>query len=97
MENYIEKLKQAVSDAFKDASDKYTIDKMVEINSLLANVESENSQLASKNQELAAAYKDAVIHPGIKKEQEPEVTTIQQAPEIRFEDYLAKAITKGEN
>lgn len=92
--SYLDDLKKAVSDAFKDASDKETIDKIVEINSLIANVESENSQLASKNKELAAAYKDAVIHPGIKKEQEPEVTTIQQAPEIRFEDYLTKAINK---
>lgn len=96
MENYIEKLKQAVSDAFSNASDKETIDKVVEINSLLANVESENSQLAEKNKELAAAYKDAVIHPGIKKEAEPEVTTIKTQPEIRFEDFLAKAIEKGE-
>ena len=97
MENYLEKLKQAVSEAFQDASDRSTIDKMVEINSLISQVETENSQLASKNKELAAAYKDAVIHPGIKTEKEPEVTTIESAPEVRFEDYLRQAMTKKEN
>lgn len=97
MENYLEKLKQAVSEAFQDASDRSTIDKMVEINSLISQVETENSQLASKNKELAAAYKDAVIHPGIKTEKEPEVTTIESAPEVRFEDFLRQAMTNKEN
>lgn len=90
MENYLDQLKQAVSEAFKDASDKSTIDKMVNINSLIANVEEENSQLAIKNKELAAAYKDAVIHPGIKKEAEEEVTTIQTPVELNFNDFLDK-------
>lgn len=97
MENYLEKLKQAVSEAFQDASDRSTIDKMVEINSLISQIETENGQLASKNKELAAAYKDAVIHPGIKTEKEPEVTTIESAPEVRFEDFLRQAMTKKEN
>lgn len=95
MENYLEKLKLAVSEAFQDASDKSTIDKMVEINSLISQVEAENGQLASKNKELAAAYKDAVIHPGIKTEKEPEVTTIETAPEVRFEDYLRQAMEQA--
>lgn len=97
MENYLEKLKKSVSEAFQDASDRSTIDKMVEINSLISQVEHENSQLASKNKELAAAYKDAVIHPGIKTEKEPEITTIESAPEVRFEDFLKQAMTKKEN
>ena len=42
--SYIEELKKAVSDAFKDASDKESIDKMVSINSLIASVESENER-----------------------------------------------------
>lgn len=92
--SYLEELKKAVSEAFKDASDKDTIDRMVSINSLIANVEEENSQLADKNKELAAAYKDAVIHPGIKTTPEKDVTTIETAQMPRFEDYLNKA--KGE-
>ncbi len=92
--SYIEDLKKAVSEAFKDASDKDTIDRMVSINSLIANVEEENSQLADKNKELAAAYKDAVIHPGIKTTPEKDVTTIETPQMPRFEDYLNKA--KGE-
>lgn len=92
--SYLDELKKAVSEAFKDASDKDTIDRMVSINSLIANVEEENSQLANKNKELAAAYKDAVIHPGIKDKPEKDVTTIETAQAPRFEDYLAKA--KGE-
>lgn len=95
--DYIEELKKAVSDAFKDASDKETIDKMVSINSLIANVESENETLCSKNKELIAAYKEAVTHPGIKQEKEPEPTDLPPAVEPpSFESFLAKAINKGE-
>lgn len=94
MESYLNQLKQAVSEAFKDASDKSTIDQMVNINSLISQVENENSQLANKNKELAAAYKDAVIHPGIKQDAEPEVTTIPVQQEVKFEDFLKAVINK---
>lgn len=94
MDNYIDKLKQAVNDAFKDASEKSAIDQMVSINSLIAQVESENESLCAKNKELIAAYKEAVIHPGIKKEPEQEVTQVpvQEMPD--FDKILADAIAK---
>lgn len=95
--SYIEELKKAVSDAFKDASDKESIDKMVSINSLIASVESENERLCDKNRELAAAYKEAVIHPGIAKEAAPEPSDVpQEAKAPDFGEFLAKAIAKGE-
>ena len=94
--SYLDDLKKAVSDAFANASDKETVDKMVSINSLIANVESENKALCDKNKELIAAYKDAVLHPGISEKQpEPsDVPPVIEAP--KFEDFLAKAINKGE-
>lgn len=94
--SYLDDLKKAVSDAFKDASDKETVDKMVSINSLIANVESENKALCDKNKELISAYKDAVLHPGISKEKEPEPTDVPPVADApKFEDFLAKAIEDG--
>lgn len=92
---YLEQLKQAVSDAFKDASDKDTVDKIVSINSLIASIDSENKQLCDKNRELIAAYKDAVLHPGVTKENEPEPTDIPAEPTLDFSDFLAKAMKEN--
>lgn len=94
--SYLDDLKKAVSDAFKDASDKETIDKMVSINSLIANVESENKALCDKNKELISAYKDAVLHPGISNEKDPEPTDVPPAVEApSFDSFLAKAMNDG--
>ena len=50
-----------------------------------------------KTRELAAAYKEAVIHPGIAKEAAPEPSDVpQEAKAPDFGEFLAKAIAKGE-
>lgn len=77
---YLEQLKQVVADAFKDASDKSTIDKMVAINSLIDNATKENAELMDKNKDLIAAYKDAVMHPAIGKESTADDPTRVETP-----------------
>ena len=95
--SYLDDLKKAVSEAFKDATDKSTIDQIVTINSLIQNIESENKVLMDKNAELASAYRQAVLYPGVKNEKDSEPTDVPPIIEApKFEDFLAKAINKGE-
>ena len=87
--NYIDQLKQCVAEAFKDATDKKAIDQMANINAAIQGVENENATLMSKNQELIAAYKQAVLHPGISKTPDADPTQVpedQKAPD--FADFV---------
>ena len=62
-----EGLKKAVSDAFKNATEKTEIDKLAAINKAIADSESEAKKLEDDNKELKDAYLDAITHPGISK------------------------------
>lgn len=88
MPSYLEQLKKAVADAFQDASDKATVDKMVQINAIVDNVERENAALQSKNHELLTAYKEVVAHPGVSLK-EPMGVTDQPKASGDFADFLA--------
>lgn len=92
---YYEQLKQAVTAAFKDATDKETVDKMVSIQAAMEGLEQEQADLVKKNHELLTAYKEAVAHPGVTK-QEPEDPTkvTEPTPLPDFADILAKTISK---
>ena len=92
---YLEQLKQAVADAFKDASDKETVDRMVSIQAAMDGVEQENAELAKKNHELLTAYKEAVAHPGISTVKADDATTVKAEPKLGdFSDYVLQAIDK---
>lgn len=84
---YLEQLKKAVAEAFEGASDKATVDKMVNIQTAIKDVEQENIDLIAKNHELLTAYKEAIAHPGISKERPKDETTVEGS--FTFEDYLA--------
>lgn len=92
---YMEQLKQAVADAFKDATDKDTVDRMVSIQAAMEGLEQEQTDLAKKNHELLTAYKEAVAHPGVSNVKEQDVTTVPETPSMpSFEDFLQQAINK---
>lgn len=90
--NYYEQLKQAVTAAFKDATDKETVDKMVSIQAAMEGLEQEQADLVKKNHELLTAYKEAVAHPGITKEPQPDVTTVKENSVPDFADILAQTL-----
>ena len=93
--NYLDELKKRVAEAFKDATEKADIDNLSAINTTIGLVETEQNQLMAKNKELIAAYKDAVMHPGVSKQAEKEPTDVppvQQAPD--FADFVAQAMSK---
>lgn len=90
--NYLEQLKQLVSSAFADAESKEDIDKCSQIEQAIKAVESEQTELMEKNKELISAYKDAVMHPGVSKEKEPEPTTLKTPQSLSFEDFVASQI-----
>ena len=93
--NYLDELKQRVAEAFKDATEKKDIDNMSKINTAIERISEEQDQLMAKNKELIAAYKDAVMHPGVSKQAEKEPTDVppvQQAPD--FADFVAQAMSK---
>ena len=92
--NYLDELKQAVAAAFKDAEDKNMIDAQVNINSAVKKAEDEYAQLAAKNKELIAAYKDAVLHPGITDKAPKDTTEIIEEPDLDFADFVAKELDK---
>lgn len=95
MSNYLEALKQAVAEAFKGASDKETVDRMVSIQAAMDGVQQEHDDLAKKNHELLTAYKEAVAHPGVTTQKEPDVTTVKETPEpLSFEDIVLQTISK---
>ena len=92
--SYLEELKKAVAAAFKDAEDKNSIDAQVAINSAVKKAEDEYAQLAAKNKELIAAYKDAVLHPGI-IDKAPEDTTAMKMETIPdFADFVSQELNK---
>lgn len=90
--SYLDELKKAVAAVFESAEDKKTVDQMVNINSLIKSAEDEQAQLMNKNKELIAAYKDAVMHPGISEKGEPDVTEIQDSPKLDFAEFVRKAV-----
>lgn len=93
--NYLEELKKRVAAAFENATDKADIDNLSSINTTIGLVEQEQNQLMAKNKELIAAYKEAVMHPGISKQaaKEPtDVPPVQQAPD--FAAFVAQELSK---
>lgn len=93
--NYLEELKKRVAAAFENATDKAGIDNLSAINTTIGLVEQEQNQLMAKNKELIAAYKEAVLHPGISKQaaKEPtDVPPVQQAPD--FAAFVAQELSK---
>lgn len=93
--NYLEELKKRVAAAFENATDKADIDNLSSINTTIGMVEQEQNQLMAKNKELIAAYKEAVLHPGISKQaaKEPtDVPPVQQAPD--FAAFVAQELSK---
>ena len=93
--NYLEELKKRVAAAFENATDKAGIDNLSSINTTIGLVEQEQNQLMAKNKELIAAYKEAVLHPGISKQaaKEPtDVPPVQQAPD--FAAFVAQELSK---
>ena len=93
--NYLEELKKRVAAAFETATGKEDIDNLSSINTTIGLVEQEQNQLMAKNKELIAAYKEAVLHPGISKQaaKEPtDVPPVQQAPD--FAAFVAQELSK---
>ena len=93
--NYLEELKKRVAAAFENATGKEDIDNLSSINTTIGLVEQEQTQLMAKNKELIAAYKEAVLHPGISKQaaKEPtDVPPVQQAPD--FAAFVAQELSK---
>ena len=93
--NYLEELKKRVAAAFEHATGKEDIDNLSSINTTIGLVEQEQNQLMAKNKELIAAYKEAVLHPGISKQaaKEPtDVPPVQQAPD--FAAFVAQELSK---
>ena len=91
-QSYLEQLKSLVSSAFEGAESKEDIDRCSQIEQAIKGVESEQSDLMEKNRELISAYKDAVLHPGVTKEQEEEPTTLNKPQSLTFEDFIASQI-----
>lgn len=93
--NYLEELKKRVAAAFENATGKEDIDNLSSINTTIGLVEQEQNQLMAKNKELIAAYKEAVLHPGISKQaaKEPtDVPQVQKAPD--FAAFVAQELSK---
>ena len=93
--NYLEELKKRVAAALENATGKEDIDNLSSINTTIGLVEQEQNQLMAKNKELIAAYKEAVLHPGISKQaaKEPtDVPPVQQAPD--FAAFVAQELSK---
>lgn len=93
--NFLEELKTRVAAAFENATDKADIDNLSAINTTIGMVEKEQNQLMAKNKELIAAYKEAVMHPGVSKQADKEPTDVppvQQAPD--FAAFVAQELSK---
>lgn len=83
--DYLDELKKRVAAAFENATEKQDIDNLSSINAAIDGLQIEQEQLMAKNKELVAAYKDAVMHPGLSKEQPKDVTDVPQptaAPDL---------------
>lgn len=95
--NYLDELKQRVAEAFKDATEKADIDNLSAINTTIGLVETEQNQLMAKNKELIAAYKEAVLHPGVSKQKDETMdpTNVPEAPKMPdFADFIAQNMPK---
>ena len=91
--NYLDELKKRVAEAFKDATEKSAIDNMASINAAIDGLSNEQEQLMAKNKELIAAYKEAVMHPGIsgKEDKAMDPTNVPEAPKMPdFADFIAQ-------
>ena len=95
--NYLDELKQRVAEAFKDATEKKDIDNMSSINAAIDCISQEQEQLMAKNKELIAAYKEAVMHPGVsaKEDKNMDPTNVPEAPKMPdFADFIAQNMPK---
>ena len=95
--NYLHELKQRVAEAFKDATEKKDIDNMSSINAAIDCISQEQEQLMAKNKELIAAYKEAVMHPGVsgKEDRNMDPTNVPEAPKMPdFADFIAQNMPK---
>ena len=95
--DYLEELKKRVAEAFKDATDKNAIDNMANINSAIDCLATEHEQLMAKNKELIAAYKEAVMHPGVsgKEDKNMDPTNVPESPKmLDFADFIAQNMPK---
>ena len=95
--NYLDELKQRVAEAFKDATEKKDIDNMSSINAAIDCISQEQEQLMAKNRELIAAYKEAVMHPGVsgKEDKAMDPTNVPEAPKMPdFADFIAQNMPK---
>ena len=95
--NYLDELKKRVAEAFKDATEKSAIDNMANINAAIDCVSQEQEQLMAKNKELIAAYKEAVMHPGVsaQKDETMDPTNVPEAPKMPdFADFIAQNMPK---
>ena len=89
---YYEQLRKAVTDAFNDATDKETVDKMASIQAAMDGLEQEHSDLVKRNHELLTAYKEAIAHPGVTKTPEPDTNTVTEAQMPDFAEILASQL-----
>ena len=95
--DYLEELKKRVAEAFKDATEKSAIDNMANINAAIDCISQEQEQLMAKNKELIAAYKEAVMHPGIsgKEDKNMDPTNVPESPKmLDFADFVAQNMPK---
>lgn len=95
--NYLDELKKRVAEAFKDATEKKDIDNMSSINAAIDCISQEQEQLMAKNRELIAAYKEAVMHPGVsaKEDKNMDPTNVPEAPKMPdFADFIAQNMPK---
>ena len=95
--NYLDELKQRVAEAFKDATEKKDIDNMSSINAAIDCISQEQEQLMAKNKELIAAYKQAVMYPGVsdKEDKTMDPTNVPEAPKMPdFADFIAQNMPK---
>jgi predicted oxidoreductase len=84
----LDDLKKAVAEAFANAADKDAIDRMAMINSAVEAADRDVRNLETKNAELLAAYKDAIMHPGITKEKAPEAVDVTPTKAPQLKDFL---------
>ena len=95
--NYLDELKKRVAAAVKDATEKKDIDNMSSINAAIDCISQEQEQLMAKNKELIAAYKEAVMHPGVsgKEDKNMDPTNVPEAPKMPdFADFIAQNMPK---
>ena len=98
MENQskLEQLRNLVSEMFKQAEDKQSIEQLSVINNSINEVQKEQDQLVEKNAELIKSYKDLVQHTSFNDTAKKPVDQIGGiAPS--FEEALAQFMKNKEN